>query len=693
MKAWLVAYSQTPAFEDDDDRRAAQLLRLVLAICVLSIVGYGLVTFNTELPWPKRLPVLGALGVALLCEQGLRRGYVRPQAWVIVVGLTGLALSSQITSGGLRAPASLTLFVAVVLAGQLLGWGGALIVAGIGSVGSLLVFNLYFKGRAVPLLHSDAQYARALMVQLLGCGGLIAISARSLSVTLRRLRREQAAHRDLFEEAPDAMLALDERGKIFRVNRAMERLVGRSREQLLGEAFDADNQAIPEATRADSRLHYARVVAGEPAELFRFELTRPDGSRAECEANARALRRSDGSRGVDVVIRDVTEKMSAERRERELEEQLRAARKLEAIGQLAGGVAHDFNNLLTVVLGNLQLLRTTELDAEQDESVTSIEAAAQRAATITQQLLAIGRRQPTRPLPLSLSDSVRQLGELLRRMVPEHVSIETRLAADLPSILADPAQIDQMLLNLVANARDAMPAGGKLQIETAAVDNEADAANGIPPGHYVMLRVADTGHGMTRETKERVFEPFFTTKAHSAGTGLGLATVYSIVQQHGGQIRVDSEPGSGASFAVYFSASSERALKTQPQARYATRKSLRILLVDDDDAVRAVVATILRRAGHVVTIEPSATQALERARELGDDLELLITDVVMPGMSGLELSRELKQRRPELKVLLLSGYPGTHLDGVVSDQDSDYLAKPVTPEHLLASIDRLVATP
>src|SRR6188768_3287491 len=185
MKAWLLSFIQTPAFEDDDDRRAAQLLRLVLAVCLLCIVGYGVATLDDALPWSRRLPLLGAFGVALLCDWGLRRGHVRPQAWVIVFGLTALALVSQVTSGGLRAPASLTLFVAVVLGGQLLGWGGSLIVAVIGSLGALFVFELFQSGRVLrPLIHSDAQYARALVIQLMGTGSLIAISAWSLSATM-----------------------------------------------------------------------------------------------------------------------------------------------------------------------------------------------------------------------------------------------------------------------------------------------------------------------------------------------------------------------------------------------------------------------------------------------------------------------------------------------------------------------------
>jgi PAS domain S-box-containing protein len=691
MKAWLSSFVQTPAFEDDDDRRAAQLLRLVLAVCLLCIIGYGLATLDTHLSWLQRLPLLGALGVALACDWGLRRGYVRPQAWVIVVGLTALALASQLTSGGLRAPASLTLFVAVVLAGQLLGWGGALIVAAIASAGALGVFWVYFSGRLQrQLIHSEGQYARALVIQLLGTGSLIAISAWSLSATMRRLRREQAASRALVEEAPDAMLSLDEQGRLIQVNRAHELLTGRSRREMLGEKFDASQSALNPQALAEARQHYDALKAGKPASLFRFELTRPDGSRVFGESNARGVRRADGSQGVDLVIRDVTEQVSAERRQQDLEEQLRAARKLEAIGQLAGGVAHDFNNLLTVVLGNLQLLRLTTLDSEQLESLSSIEAAADRAAGITRQLLAIGRRQPSRPLALSMNDNLRGLRSLLRRMVPEHVSMTTHLAADLPNISADPSQIDQVVLNLVANARDAMPDGGQLLIETFTTQlKHPEQLPPLAPGAYASLRVKDSGQGMSEETQERVFEPFFTTKSPALGTGLGLATVYGIVKQHGGHIVVESAPGAGSSFSVYFPASSEPLSGQQPAAQAHEPRRGRLLLVDDDEAVRNVIATILRRAGHEVTVVSGAKQAILATRDI-QGLELLVTDVVMPEMSGIELSRELRQSSPELKVLLLSGYPGRDAQALSGEPGVEYLAKPVAPTTLLSQIDQLL---
>jgi two-component system cell cycle sensor histidine kinase/response regulator CckA len=693
MKAWLLSFVRTPAFEDDDDRRAAQLLRLVLSVCLACILGYALATLDNHWTWSRRLPLFGALFVTLVCDWALRRGYVRPQAWVIVIGLTALALASQVTSGGLRAPASLTLFVAVVLAGQLLGWGGALIVAAVGSLGTLAVYQLYFgDGVARPLLHSEAQYARALVVQLMGTGSLIAIAAWSLSSTMRRLRSEQAAYRDLLEQAPDAMASVDQLGRISQVNRAFEKLMGRSREQLIGQTFDATPEALDAETFVKVRERYRALMAGEQVALYRFELIRPDGSRVLAESNARLVRRTDGSTGIDVVLRDVTKQVQAEGRQQELEAQLRAARKLEAIGQLAGGVAHDFNNLLSVVLGNLQLLRLTSLSPEQEESLVSMESAANRASQITRQLLAIGRRQPSRPLALSLNDSVRQISGLLRRMVPEHVSIITELDAELPNIVADAAQVDQVLLNLVANARDAMPHGGELRIET--FPTNLLHPEQLPPlaaGMYATLRIKDSGLGMSQETRDRVFEPFFSTKSPSVGTGLGLATVYGIVKQHGGHIVVESAEGAGASFSVYLPATRQPQASPERPAPSPVRRSARLLLVDDDEAVRSVIATILRRAGHQVAVAAGGPQALELAAGMHEKLELLVTDVVMPEMSGVELSRELARRLPELKVLFLSGYPGSNA-GSAQDKNLDYLPKPVTPTQLLERIDQLLGS-
>jgi two-component system, cell cycle sensor histidine kinase and response regulator CckA len=677
-----------PRFEDDDDRRAAQLLRLVLWVCLAAIVGYG--ALNWDLPFSRRWPLFVALATTLLCDWGLRRGYVRPQSWVLVISLTAVSLLSQVSSGGPRAPATLTLFVAVILAGQLLGWVGALFVAAVGSAGVLLLSWLIADGKLIsPLLHSEQQYGRAVIVQLLGSGGLMGISAWSLAESLRRLRGEQAAFRDMVEGAPDGIVSLDAEGRVLSVNATHERLTGRPRSELIGKGFD-EFAGVEPATLARARELFQALIAGESVPLFRFNLERPDGSSIVVEANARRTQRADGTTGADIVLRDVSEQVLAEQRAHELQEQLRAARKLEAIGQLAGGVAHDFNNLLTVVLGSTGLLRASKLTPEQIQRVEDIEDSGRRAAAITAQLLAIGRRQATQPRALSLNDSLQGLSGILRRMVPANVTMATRLGGDVPKVLVDPAQLEQVALNLVANARDAMPEGGELSIETERASVRT-ARGSIPPGSYAVLRVRDTGHGMNEETQQRVFEPFFTTKAAHAGTGLGLATVYGIVKQSGGYVTVDSAPGEGSTFSVYL-AESNAALEPSPQPRPALgQREAKILLVDDDPQVRYVLTRVLQRAGHQVTAAEGGRQALERASN-GARFDVLLTDVVMPELGGIELSHRLRAKDPGLRVLLFSGYSQQQLPSELLDGPGvAYLSKPAGPDLLLERLSELLA--
>ena len=380
--------------------------------------------------------------------------------------------------------------------------------------------------------------------------------------------------------------------------------------------------------------------------------------------------------------------MQAERRAHELSEQLRAARKLEAIGQLAGGVAHDFNNLLTIVMGSTSLLRATGLSPEQSARVGDIEDGAGRAAAITAQLLAIGRRQPTRPRSLSLNRSLQDMSSLLRRMVPANVRMTTLLGEGVPNVLADPGQLEQVALNLVANARDAMPDGGELTIETERVRVEAERAS-VPPGEYAVLRVRDTGHGMSEETQERVFEPFFTTKTQYAGTGLGLATVYGIVKQHGGYVTVETAPGKGATFAVFLPASNEDPDTGRVRRVRMDKRAAHVLLVDDDDRVRSMLKRVLERGGHQVVAVSSGREALEQASKQAFDL--LLTDVVMPGIGGVELTQRLRSLYPDLRVLLFSGYPQQQVPTeLVTASGVAYLSKPAGPELLLERLTQLL---
>jgi two-component system cell cycle sensor histidine kinase/response regulator CckA len=360
---------------------------------------------------------------------------------------------------------------------------------------------------------------------------------------------------------------------------------------------------------------------------------------------------------------------------------------MDAIGQLAGGVAHDFNNLLTAILGYCSLM-LDEIPAEDPlrPDLVEIQSAGERAAALTRQLLAFSRRQMLQPQVIDINTLVRQLEKLLRRLISEDVELVTALAADVPPVRVDPASIEQILVNLAVNARDAMPTGGRITIETASVDLDDTYAfthAAMTPGRYVMLAVGDTGAGMDAATASRVFEPFFTTKEQGKGSGLGLATVYGMVKQSGGYIWVYSEPGHGTVFKVYLPpAESRTSLQTvEFERRNVTKPGWEtVLLVEDEDAVRALAREVLRRHGYVVLEARHGVDALRVAERHTDDIHLLVTDVVMPHMSGREAAERLTTTRPEMKVLFMSGYTDHAVMHRHLTPGAAFLQKPFTPE-------------
>jgi len=370
----------------------------------------------------------------------------------------------------------------------------------------------------------------------------------------------------------------------------------------------------------------------------------------------------------------------------DLEQQLRQSQKMEAIGQLAGGVAHDFNNLLTAINGYSSLaLQRTSPDDRVKGYLEEIRKAGERAANLTRQLLAFGRKQMLKPIVLNLNDVVSDMNKMLRRLIGEDIRFNAKFDPDLKPIRADPGQIEQVLVNLVVNSRDAMPQGGNLTIETANFDNDARFAGnhlGLAPGHYVMLAVSDSGCGMDEKTKARIFEPFFTTKEKGRGTGLGLSTVYGIVKQSGGSVCVYSEPGKGTIFKVYFPQLPEGAELPKPTLveTAVPRGSETILLVEDEDVVRGLVRKILEQAGYYVLDARGGEDALRLCRELNAPIHLLLTDVVMPERSGKEIAQCLAKLRPSTRVLYMSGYADDAIvhHGVL-DSNVEFIQKPFTP--------------
>ena len=373
---------------------------------------------------------------------------------------------------------------------------------------------------------------------------------------------------------------------------------------------------------------------------------------------------------------------------RRSEEQLRQSQKLEAVGQLAGGIAHDFNNLLTVINGNSELLLRGLRDEKQSERVQEIRKAGERAAQLTRQLLAFSRKQVLQPVVLNLNSIIPDTDKMLRRLIGADVDFLTSLEPELWPVKADPGQIEQVLMNLAINARDAMPQGGKLTIQTANVYLDESYAHGhaaaVSPGPYVMLAVSDTGHGMDAETRSRIFEPFFTTKEKGKGTGLGLSTVYGIVKQSGGNIWVYSEVGRGTTFKIYLPSVAEASEQRAPEAaprEGVPQGSETVLLVEDEEVVRRLARDILELNGYRVLEAADCREALSLCESHEGPIHLLLTDVVMPQMNGRELSECALALRPAMRVLYMSGYTDDSIvhHGVL-DAGVAFLEKPFTPD-------------
>jgi hypothetical protein len=416
-----------------------------------------------------------------------------------------------------------------------------------------------------------------------------------------------------------------------------------------------------------------------------------DGRRIQVEVASRVIYEDGVSVGVEAICRDLTER-------KQLEEQLRQAQRLEAIGRLAGGIAHDFNNLLTVIAGYSEdLLERHDPDSEAE--LKEIAAAAERATILTRQLLAFSRRQLLQPRVIDLNTVVEGIMPMLKRLIGEHIDLVATLDPALAHVLADRSQVEQVLLNLVINARDAMPLGGKLTIETGNADLDgtyvADHAE-ARVGTHAMLTVSDNGIGMDAETLVRIFEPFFTTKAVGTGTGLGLSTVYGIIKQSGGNVWAYSEPEGGSTFKVYLPAASEplsAGLVPQPRPALVNGTET-IFVVEDEDAVRELTVGMLRKRGYTVFATGSPEEALRLVAERREPFDLLLTDLVMPGMNGRELAERLTARIPALRTLYMSGYADEAVirNGVL-EAGTAYLEKPFSAADLAVKVRETLACP
>jgi PAS domain S-box-containing protein len=495
----------------------------------------------------------------------------------------------------------------------------------------------------------------------------------------RQVEESERRYRLLFEANPSPMWVYDRDDLSFlAVNEAAEKHYGYSRQEFLAMTL---RDIRP---HEDVPLLLANVAATE-SYLHTdgpWRHRKKDGSLIFVDITSHPIQFGPANAKL-VMAQDVTERMK-------LEEQLRQSQKLEAVGQLAGGIAHDFNNLLTVVEGYAELM---DGDLAEDDphraSVHEIMVAAQRAASLTRQLLAFSRRQMLQPLRLNLNANVGSTQRMLSRVLGEDIAIVTQLDEHLWDVFADPGQIDQILLNLAVNARDAMEQGGKLTVSTANVEI-ATASGEIPPGRYATLCIADTGHGMDLETRKHIFEPFFTTKEIGRGTGLGLSTVYGIVKQSGGHILVESEPDKGTTFTICLPALGEQAMAAAATAAApapAQKSDHTVLVVEDDENVRGLVSTMLRSAGYTVIAPATPAEAVGLCGDTAVHIDLLLTDMVLPATDGAAIAEAASRMRPGLKVLYMSGYTEhAVLRRNPMDSGVPFLQKPFTASGLVAKV-------
>jgi PAS domain S-box-containing protein len=501
----------------------------------------------------------------------------------------------------------------------------------------------------------------------------------------RMLRRNEKLIAAVLESASQGILAVDREGHLVLANARTSELFGYTREELTGQPVE---MLLPEAVRVAHVQHrhdYLRHPRVRPMGVG-LELSgrRKDGTEFPVEISLSYVQTENGFFAIAFVT-DITSR-------KQLEEQLLQSQKMEAVGRLAGGVAHDFNNMLTIISGyNRLLLNHLAPQDPQRGYAEEVLKAADRAAALTKQLLAFSRRQVMQPRVLNVNELLHETEKMLRRLLGEDIELTLMLQPSIGNVKADPGHIEQAIFNLAVNGRDAMPRGGRITIETASVDlDEAYVRThlGVKPGRYIMIAVSDTGHGMSTETRRHIFEPFYTTKERGKGTGLGLATVYGIVKQSGGDIWVYSEPNKGTTFKLYFPEVIEPATAASAKTQVPNAKgSETLLVVEDEPGVARLITNILRQEGYTVLEATDSLEALQVSAKYEGKIDLVLTDVVMPNMGGAQLAAELRRKRPEMKVVYMSGYTENAIvhHGVL-DSGVEFLPKPFTIEGLLAKI-------
>ena len=526
--------------------------------------------------------------------------------------------------------------------------------------------------------------------------GFVLAASVAMIVTWRAHETSQAYTELILDSTVDGICGVDATGVITFMNPSGARTLGWTRGELVGRPIqDALLPRAPDGTpaRFEASAIYSACTDGHTRDLKAQMFLRRDGSSVPVDYIATPFRQGDRIAGTLITFRDISERLQADEAQAQLEVQLLQSQKMEAVGRLAGGIAHDFNNLLTVIIGRAQrVVRSVEPEHPRYPDIELIQKSAYRASALTRQLLAFSRKQVLQPKVLSLNEVVGDLEAMVRRLIREDIELVTALEADLGQVKVDPHQMEQVLVNLVVNAVDAMPHGGRLVIETANTELTAAYAIkhvGMEPGAFVMLAVSDNGQGMDADTRARIFEPFFTTKEQGKGTGLGLSTVHGVINQSGGHILVYSEPGQGTTFKIYLPRvdAPKRAARRPLASGDVRRGEETLLVVEDEEDVRGLARDVLVESGYTVLVAATAEDAVRICEEHESPISLLLSDVVMPKVSGPQLAQRLVDLRPELHVLYMSGYTDDAIvhHGVL-EPGTAFIEKPFTPEDLCGKV-------
>jgi two-component system cell cycle sensor histidine kinase/response regulator CckA len=495
------------------------------------------------------------------------------------------------------------------------------------------------------------------------------------------LSMSEQRFRALFDNANDGVVVLDKNGIIINMNNKFCELHGFDKEALIGTHFKF---LEVEDHKEEKEERLKRILDGESL-VFETEHYKRDGSKILLEVSSKGINIG-GDLFIQSFHRDITEKKA-------IQEQLMHSQKMESIGQLAGGIAHNFNNLLTAILGYAELLKEySDLDNDSKQKVNSIESSARKAGILVSKLLSFSRKETSEVLPLNLNDVINDSVKLFEGVLDKKIGLKTNLSNNIPTLEGDPNQLEQVIMNLMVNARDAMPDGGLITIKTSLAEIERDRFNMpsyIIPGKYVLLTISDTGCGIPKEITNRIFEPFFTTKEKGKGTGLGLAMVYGVIKDHKGYITVQSEVGKGSTFDVYLPVSGKTAYKALKQKLFSVSGHENILLVDDEEEVLNFIKDILETHGYKVLPARNPLAAIDIFKKLGSEIHLVISDIVMPLMDGKELIKNLRAIKPDIRIIVVSGFSDEAVNKDILKID-DFLKKPFEINQLLSKVRRVI---